>query len=174
MTCQVRTMTKTQADLEALCLPRLDTLWADMRVPVLPVYRAKERWSTGYLRAGYESGKADERERILKLRATTARMGNKRRSSAPCPRKKDEELTLDEAIKHAEEVAERQAGTPCGGQHRQLAEWLKELRDRRGVKVPTPSRDPWWAPYRFWESWKDGRDRALRAYRKRIRETADG
>lgn len=33
-------------------------------------------------------------------------------------------LTLDEAIEHAEECADN---TPCGKNHKQLAEWLKEL-----------------------------------------------
>lgn len=55
-------------------------------------------------------------------------------------------MTLDEAIKHCEEVAEVQeenckhAGhdhytkleaSACAAEHRQLAEWLKELKDRR-------------------------------------------
>ena len=41
-------------------------------------------------------------------------------------------MTLDEAIIHAEEVAERCAVTDgdlnCELEHRQLAEWLKELK----------------------------------------------
>ena len=37
-------------------------------------------------------------------------------------------LTLDEAIAHAEE---RINDTPCGRQHKQLADWLKELREMR-------------------------------------------
>lgn len=38
-------------------------------------------------------------------------------------------MNLDEAIQHAEEVA---AGCgPCADQHRQLATWLRELRDRQ-------------------------------------------
>jgi hypothetical protein len=41
-------------------------------------------------------------------------------------------MTLDEAIKHAEEVANgmtAQGECPeCAADHRQLAEWLKELR----------------------------------------------
>lgn len=44
-------------------------------------------------------------------------------------------MTLDEAIIHAEEIADRCAVTDgdslCEAEHRQLAEWLKELRDRR-------------------------------------------
>jgi len=38
-------------------------------------------------------------------------------------------MTLDEAIKHCEEKA--QCGTDCGMEHKQLAEWLKELKDLR-------------------------------------------
>ena len=48
-------------------------------------------------------------------------------------------MTLDEAIKHAEEVAERletsckrdwmgEDDKRCAEEHRQLAEWLKELK----------------------------------------------
>lgn len=57
-------------------------------------------------------------------------------------------MTLDEAIIHAEEVAEKnedfvrrhavdrdlrfvQRCEKCATEHRQLAEWLRELRDRR-------------------------------------------
>lgn len=44
-------------------------------------------------------------------------------------------MTLDEAIIHAEEIADKCATTDgdirCESEHRQLAEWLKELRDRR-------------------------------------------
>ena len=35
-------------------------------------------------------------------------------------------MTLDEAIAHSEEMANE---TPCGQEHRQLADWLKELRE---------------------------------------------
>ena len=34
---------------------------------------------------------------------------------------------LEEAIKHAQETADRLAGTPCGEDHDQLANWLIEL-----------------------------------------------
>ena len=39
-------------------------------------------------------------------------------------------MTLEEAIAHAEEVAASGCGK-CAEDHRQLAEWLRELRDRR-------------------------------------------
>ena len=39
-------------------------------------------------------------------------------------------MTLDEAIAHCEEVLESACGK-CAEEHRQLAEWLKELRERR-------------------------------------------
>ena len=38
-------------------------------------------------------------------------------------------MTLDEAIKHAEEVS--LCETTCGAEHAQLATWLRELRDIR-------------------------------------------
>ena len=42
-------------------------------------------------------------------------------------------MTIDEAIKHAEEVAEEQVKRceKCAEEHRQLAEWLKELKQLR-------------------------------------------
>ena len=40
-------------------------------------------------------------------------------------------MTLDEAIKHAEEVAEEKRCEKCGEEHRQLSEWLKELKQLR-------------------------------------------
>lgn len=43
-------------------------------------------------------------------------------------------MTLDEAIAHAEEVADR-CDTSCGREHRQLADWLKELRDVKSRNV---------------------------------------
>jgi hypothetical protein len=39
-------------------------------------------------------------------------------------------MTLEEAIKHASEKAQCSEGS-CSQEHRQLAEWLTELRDRR-------------------------------------------
>ena len=49
-------------------------------------------------------------------------------------------MTLDEAIRHAEEIAEKfwsegvneEHCRNCGFEHAQLAEWLKELKVRRG------------------------------------------
>ena len=39
-------------------------------------------------------------------------------------------MTLDEAIKHCEEVAEKDCiCEECASEHRQLAEWLKELQN---------------------------------------------
>lgn len=37
-------------------------------------------------------------------------------------------LNLDEAINHAEAQASMLGHTDCGDEHRQLAEWLKELK----------------------------------------------
>jgi len=45
-----------------------------------------------------------------------------------CCGKKPVELTLEEAIAHAEECIN---DTPCGQIHKQLADWLKELKDYR-------------------------------------------
>jgi hypothetical protein len=41
-------------------------------------------------------------------------------------------MTIDEAIEHAEWCAENSCGE-CADDHRQLAEWLKELRKRQDV-----------------------------------------
>lgn len=40
-------------------------------------------------------------------------------------------MTLDEAIEHCEEKA--QCGTACGMEHKQLAEWLRELKMFRKI-----------------------------------------
>ena len=40
-------------------------------------------------------------------------------------------MTLDEAIKHCEEVADSKCDE-CGAEHRQLAEWLRELKQKKG------------------------------------------
>ena len=40
-------------------------------------------------------------------------------------------MTLDEAIVHAREVAAQLGCCECADEHRQLAEWLEELRERR-------------------------------------------
>jgi len=37
-------------------------------------------------------------------------------------------MTLEEAIKHANEKAKEQGDCPCGSDHKQLAEWLEELK----------------------------------------------
>ena len=40
-------------------------------------------------------------------------------------------MTLDEAIQHAEETSAKDICPACAQDHRQLALWLKELRERR-------------------------------------------
>lgn len=66
-------------------------------------------------------------------------------------------MTLDEAIKHAEEVMVENLGktkgrnasdpiaincSECAEEHRQLAEWLKELKDwRSGKRVKLANED---------------------------------
>lgn len=52
-------------------------------------------------------------------------------------------MTLDEAIKHAEEKA---GNCECGKEHAQLASWLKEL---KAARAELQSRGP---------RWKDGGD----------------
>ena len=42
------------------------------------------------------------------------------------------ELTLEQAIQHTDEKAAALSG-PCAEQHKQLAEWLRELQERRKV-----------------------------------------
>ena len=56
---------------------------------------------------------------------------------------KGENMTIDEAIKHAEEVASRMFDDrvhciKCAEEHRQLAEWLKELKMYREM-IPSAS-----------------------------------
>ena len=40
-------------------------------------------------------------------------------------------MTLEQAIEHAEDTAKSAIGCECRDEHRQLAEWLKELSERR-------------------------------------------
>ena len=40
-------------------------------------------------------------------------------------------MTLDEAINHALDQAQQLGDCPCGSEHKQLAEWLLELKYRR-------------------------------------------
>ena len=40
-------------------------------------------------------------------------------------------MTIDEAIRHAEDKARELGCTECAQQHRQLAGWLRELKFRR-------------------------------------------
>ena len=43
-------------------------------------------------------------------------------------------MTLDEAIKHAENVSETCDVSACAEEHMQLVEWLKQLKDLIGGK----------------------------------------
>ena len=60
-------------------------------------------------------------------------------------------MTLDEAIKHSEEVADSYNNTvpdcDCAKEHRQLAEWLKELKrlreHTRWIPVDGQLPEPW-------------------------------
>ena len=40
-------------------------------------------------------------------------------------------MTLEQAIEHAEDTAISAIGCECREEHRQLAEWLRELQERR-------------------------------------------
>ena len=40
-------------------------------------------------------------------------------------------MTIDEAIRHCEEVAEKMNDCECAADHRQLAEWLTELKEAK-------------------------------------------
>lgn len=50
-------------------------------------------------------------------------------------------MTLEEAIKHCEEQAEKHCGDDCGMEHKQLAEYLIELQHYRNV-WKDPSQKP--------------------------------
>ena len=52
-------------------------------------------------------------------------------------------MTLEEAIKHAEEVAATSCDE-CREEHEQLAAWLKELKEIKGSSVIIPNNgNPW-------------------------------
>lgn len=45
-------------------------------------------------------------------------------------------MTLEEAIKEAEAVANGETCFKCAADHRQLASWLRELAERRKKEMP--------------------------------------
>ena len=45
------------------------------------------------------------------------------------------DMTIDEAIRHAEEKARELGCTECAQEHRQLAAWLRELKFRRKAQA---------------------------------------
>ena len=47
-------------------------------------------------------------------------------------------MTLEEAIEHAEDTAKSAIGCECREEHHQLAEWLKELAERRKADNEIP------------------------------------
>ena len=69
------------------------------------------------------SAPAEERE--CSTQKSENCVGNARAARHKCPTAL---LSLDEAIAHAEDCAD---DTPCGMNHRQLADWLRELRSLR-------------------------------------------
>ena len=44
-------------------------------------------------------------------------------------------MTIDEAIRHAEDKAHELGCTECAQEHRQLAAWLRELKFRRKAQA---------------------------------------
>ena len=44
-------------------------------------------------------------------------------------------ITIDEAIRHAEDKARELGCTECAQEHRQLAAWLRELKFRRKAQA---------------------------------------
>ena len=45
------------------------------------------------------------------------------------------DMTIDEAIRHAEDKARELGCTECAQEHRQLAAWLRELKFRRKAQA---------------------------------------
>lgn len=48
-------------------------------------------------------------------------------------------MTLDEAIKHCDEVIEKEDCSKCAKEHEQLKEWLEELKELKNLQ-PSPER----------------------------------
>ena len=44
-------------------------------------------------------------------------------------------MSLEDAIKHAEDKAKELGCCECAEEHKQLAEWLKELKDLRSKQI---------------------------------------
>ena len=53
-------------------------------------------------------------------------------------------ITIDEAIRHAEDKARELGCTECAQEHRQLAGWLRELKFRRAHQADLDGAG-WWA-----------------------------
>ena len=86
-------------------------------------------------------------------------------------------MTLDEAIKHAEKVAEDHEKIKCikavtleeckcAEEHRQLAEWLKELKQLREQKP----KSEWQQDHEILKAYSDGANAVLDKIRAEIEE----
>ena len=62
-------------------------------------------------------------------------------------------MTIDEAIKHAEDKANELECSECGKEHKQLAEWLKELKEYKKQLFKLDDTVYWYdCDYRYVES----------------------
>ena len=94
-------------------------------------------------------------------------------------------MTIDEAIKHSEEVAEEKEAQAweaqlqeeykkiksckkCAEEHRQLAEWLKELKQLREQKP----KSEWQQDHEILKAYSDGANNVLDKIRAEIEELA--
>ena len=68
----------------------------------------------------------------IETTAPTAEKSSVVGDAEKCRRANSKPMTLDGAIAHAEAVVD---DTPCGQEHRQLAEWLIELREIKNSNV---------------------------------------
>ena len=90
----------------------------------------------GHIKVSCDSGYPFEPVRLLHMADRIERNEKKSCEEAEqpttCSSPTDGLLTIEEAISHAKEVSQRKGCTPCGNQHKQLADWLTELKELRG------------------------------------------
>ena len=79
-------------------------------------------------KSGWEEGEFELSKVNLDLIETISKIQEKNF------RRRNQKMTLNEAIKHAENVAETCGISACAEEHKQLIEWLRQLKNLTGEK----------------------------------------
>lgn len=102
-------------------------------------YKTKEDIKSWWKNGGYTTKEQIENwwkntGHTLDLYSSLPSRANKLKTSPCCSLEDESPMSIEEAIKHAEEKASELGNTPCGKQHLQLAIWLRELQELRKEK----------------------------------------